>query len=709
MTQAIDLTAKLLATENLTVVKSNVRTASFNIETRQLTLPILKDMTDDIEGMLVGHEVGHALYSTAEMLEETKENRKLHGYINVLEDVRIEKLMKRKYPGLRKTMIAGYNQLNDRDFFGVKSTNVDKLNLIDRINLWFKVGLSSGVQFTNNEKQFLIRTEKTETPDDVVLLAKEIFEFSKEQLEKEKQEKKEKQQFDNGDEDDDSDFDDDESYDDDYDDEENESDDTDEESDSQSIDNEENESDDDENGSDDSVDDSNQEFDQELESKTDKAFSKNLDELADDTFTYSYYELYKSKIERIVPYKTVLSETSEAEFDAPNFSWQEPIEPLNDRYSNFKSNTNRSVSYLVKEFEMKKAATQYKRTAVSKSGSLDMKKIWGYELNEDLFKRVTTVSQGKNHGMIFLLDWSSSMTNVMKDTIEQVIQLASFCHRVQIPFQVLAFTNCYYSAYIHGREDEEYYRQLRRDRDYLSNCHDKIYCGNFKLLELFSNKMSNQEFNTMAKRLFNTYKFNSVGRYGLYGTPLNEALAYMTDYIGTFIRKNNIEKMSFISLTDGIGGSIGPVNGRTGYKTKSFLNDPVTKKTYAFDSDPTNQTTTLLKMIKDRYSVSVVGFYVAGKMSQRDLSTACYYNGVDSYVDISNVRVEVNKNGYVSLKTKAHDKLFFVPSKSLKIKDGEIDVNGKQSSTSIARNFSKAMSGRQVNRVLLNEFISLVA
>jgi hypothetical protein len=78
-------------------------------------------------------------------------------------------------------------------------------------------------------------------------------------------------------------------------------------------------------------------------------------------------------------------------------------------------------------------------------------------------------------------------------------------------------------------------------------------------------------------------------------------------------------------------------------------------------------------------------------------------------VDISNVRGEVNKNGYVSLKTKAHDKLFFVPSKSLKIKDGEIDVNGKQSSASIAKNFIKVMAGRQINRVLLNQFISLVA
>jgi hypothetical protein len=94
MNQASDLTARLLATENFTVIRSGVKTASFDIDTRELTLPIWKDMTSDLEGMLIGHEVGHALYSTMALLDASKDNRKLHTYLNVVEEVRIEKLMK---------------------------------------------------------------------------------------------------------------------------------------------------------------------------------------------------------------------------------------------------------------------------------------------------------------------------------------------------------------------------------------------------------------------------------------------------------------------------------------------------------------------------------------------------------------------------------------------------------------------------------------
>jgi hypothetical protein len=102
--KASDLSARLLATENLSVVRARARTASFDIKSRVLTLPMWKDMTPQIEDMLIGHEVGHALYTLDQYMEPLKENPKMMSYMNILEDVRIEKLIKRKYPGLRKRM-----------------------------------------------------------------------------------------------------------------------------------------------------------------------------------------------------------------------------------------------------------------------------------------------------------------------------------------------------------------------------------------------------------------------------------------------------------------------------------------------------------------------------------------------------------------------------------------------------------------------------
>ena len=70
-------------------------------------------------------------------------------------------------------------------------------------------------------------------------------------------------------------------------------------------------------------------------------------------------------------------------------------------------------------------------------------KLHTYRHNEDLFKKVTTLADGKNHGLVFVLDWSGSMQDVLVDTIKQMCNLVWFCKKVGIPFDVYAFTNEY--------------------------------------------------------------------------------------------------------------------------------------------------------------------------------------------------------------------------------------------------------------------------
>ena len=65
---------------------------------------------------------------------------------------------------------------------------------------------------------------------------------------------------------------------------------------------------------------------------------------------------------------------------------------------------------MVKEFECRKSADAYARAGESKTGILDTKKLHTYKYNEDLFKKITVLPDGKNHGMIFVLDWSGSMS-----------------------------------------------------------------------------------------------------------------------------------------------------------------------------------------------------------------------------------------------------------------------------------------------------------
>ena len=130
--------ARLLATENLVVEHRSVPTAQFDVDRRVLTLPKWDKASSIVYDMLVGHEVGHALFTPNE--DWTEKVQVPQSYVNVVEDVRIEKLMKRKYPGLRKSFNGGYAELNALDFFEIQDEDLTEFSLIDRINLHYKVG-----------------------------------------------------------------------------------------------------------------------------------------------------------------------------------------------------------------------------------------------------------------------------------------------------------------------------------------------------------------------------------------------------------------------------------------------------------------------------------------------------------------------------------------------------------------------------------------
>ena len=99
--------------------------------------------------MLVGHEVGHALYTPD--TEWWKEVKVPQQFVNVVEDARIEKLIKRRYEGLNKTFYNAYHELSDRDFFEIENKDLDELNLADRVNLHFKIGHFVDIDFDIEE------------------------------------------------------------------------------------------------------------------------------------------------------------------------------------------------------------------------------------------------------------------------------------------------------------------------------------------------------------------------------------------------------------------------------------------------------------------------------------------------------------------------------------------------------------------------------
>jgi hypothetical protein len=211
--------------------------------------------------------------------------------------------------------------------------------------------------------------------------------------------------------------------------------------------------------------------------------------------------------------------------------------------------------------------------------------------------------------------------------------------------------------------------------------------------------------------------------YGLNSTPLNEALLFMIDYIGKFNKQHAVEKMSFITLTDGAGHS---VSGATrnirqyGYnsnskqcKVKNYVRDPITKKEYPLSENGSEQTRTFLRIIKDRYNIKTVGFHVVSN-SRRDIG--CFIrdnlpkeNSTSEYWMTEQIRKDIRQNDYCVVQNTGRDEMYLLPASKQKIEEGELEIDSKANAKSIARQFSKYLGVKKSSRVVLSRFVGLIA
>ena len=426
-----------------------------------------------------------------------------------------------------------------------------------------------------------------------------------------------------------------------------------------------------------------------LESKTQNKFDSKLDELADvDTLIVNHTtDINKEAPSPIIPYEEILERLITITSDDYQLDQSQSIQK-------WKDSSNKYVNYLVKEFEMKKSALRYARTVTSKTGSLNVQKLYAHKLTDDLFKSVTTVSDDKNHGMIFLLDWSGSMINVMEDTIKQVINLATFCKRSSIKFQVLAFT----SQYPLGNE-----RSCYKSNKTLSS-------GDYKLLELFSDKMSVSEFTKMTNMLLLKPWTNQYSMFRLGYTPLNSALLYMVDYIEEFTKTRNVQKTSLVTLTDGASDNLRAIDEYNSTKIIHKIWDNRKKKSYYLTKYSTDQTRVLLTIIKERYNIPFVGFYI-GNTSKRGIINFLNVNVEGRYYDyydmFNEIRASIRKDNVFVYHHSPYDELYFIPDSKAKA-ETELGITEKMSNSAAARSFGKYLNQGKSNQVLLNRFISLV-
>ena len=724
---------KLLSEENIHVVFAKARTASFDTKTRTLVIPNFAFLSNSIlEPELVsaildcfgGHEVGHALHTPNVTENEVKGWGVPFDYVNVIEDCRIERFVKNRYPGLKPIFYTAYRALFNMGFFGVGSANPASLTLIDRINLYSKVGLASGVKFDGNEKALIKECSETVTFNDSVALAKRIYEFSKKQLnkknEKSKSEKTKSEKSEDKSKDDDKSYGGEPSDSNDSSDESSEeetdelteSENTEEESDaeiteSESAEDEIETSDDSEDKSDETSDDS-KEGDDSTETELSEADKATLDKVTTQETFDNVLKKQAESAKEIVQYRyttskdhiknsvsnhtiilkdNIISQIMEKNVREPLFI---------DSYNSWMENNNKVVNYLVKEFEMKRAAQELNRAVQHSTGLINNKKLYAYKLTDEIFKRNTSLPTGKNHSLTVLVDWSGSMDKFSRGVLRQAITFANFCRKAQIPFNIYLFNVVAHDGFTRESKETKNLRKVLADNEVTS--------GDVKLIRVFHNKMTNSEFTLMNKILFADVSVSKLRR-GY--TPLNSALLVVKDLMREVIVENKTEKNTLIVISD--GANTEPFtfsDGNDYFSGKGYIINPVNNLSYEIGNHWGNFETTqsIIKMIKDELKVNTMWLFLANSLREGD---AIRFRKTHPKKEESK---EFNAVGFLNHKLDSIDVCQIINNKHLmKIDDIERKINAKsKTKASLQSAFAKMMTSNILNKNLLNQWIKTI-
>lgn len=615
--------ARLLATENIRVEHQPVPTAMFDTITRTLVLPIWRGMSDDLYDMLVGHEVGHALWtpSTLSVVDDALTRLKRLGspndahakaILNIVEDARIERKIKERFPGLRRNFVVAYRDLIARDLFGLSEVGGDPnaRGFIDRFNLHHKcaaLGLMQ-VDFTSAERALVNRGCTTESFEDVVCLCEDIVRHLRERGESDADDEGRGAGAGAGAGDADGE--------------------------SMPVTDPGDGQDSAESGAAPSASgatptsdgesresvpgsgtgpDGEDSLEKDNGKPQDAAQSQNQNDPGRGRSAADGLEIGKGKITTDSALASGLSKMTDTRncgyynqyADAPNFKMDRLLVPAEDVvalwrdefaktpaavpmldgiHNVWKRDNMPTVLNMVKRFDQRKAADDARRTLTAKTGRIDMNRLAHYRVSEDIFLSMQTLPQGKSHGLVMLVDWSGSMNCVLGSVLSQVLCLVEFCRRTGVPYEVYAFTDCvsgwkqgdakvravyddgsdeYYSVTdaTPGTLDPRGFRMVQFLRSGMTRAdHSDAVRGLLAVMALngyepFDRHLSDVTGRTAYYRGDGVHNaapgFAAPAALSLNGTPLNEGLLASADLVEAFRKRTGAQIVSLAVLTDG--------------------------------------------------------------------------------------------------------------------------------------------------------------
>jgi hypothetical protein len=211
--------------------------------------------------------------------------------------------------------------------------------------------------------------------------------------------------------------------------------------------------------------------------------------------------------------------------------------------------------------------------------------------------------------------------------------------------------------------------------------------------------MNTSEFNEAMKYFYiNSWNQNFYGLDLLNDTPLNSAIIAGIEVVNAFKKKNKIQIVNTIFLTDGCSDAI--INAPS---LKFVITDPVAKKHYNVKGS-FYATDTLLKVFKDRTESNTVGFYLRGETRHSNIAGE-YFREASDEVRMKKTK-EWKENKFLEVKSSGYDS-YFIVNTDARPNNALVVVSGMKRSAILSA-FNKYNERKTINRPFLKKFVDLV-
>jgi hypothetical protein len=289
--------------------------------------------------------------------------------------------------------------------------------------------------------------------------------------------------------------------------------------------------------------------DEDPASETDQQMEKALRNLATATATPSIYNLLLQPVcDKDLKARTVTAQEwvkqCEAFLVAGRGTTATVIDlMLKEAEQSWNERHGRTAMHMAQEFERKRIARNMLRARTGKTGRLDMNKLASHQFSEDMFKAITTVPNGQSHGIVMLIDGSSSMNGVFANVLDQMMLFAKFAYHCHIPFQSFMFTDR-----IRGYASQTPVQTLKvGERGGLVGLMDTTDRRGFR---------RQMQMVLTLQSAFSHSKLSDLGLHGfpyrmLGGTPLFAGMMLVERHVERMKREKRLDKMTVFVLTDG--------------------------------------------------------------------------------------------------------------------------------------------------------------